>query len=119
MSLKQRLLERLEAEREKTGEDVEWAMQRNPEAANKALKFMRSSIAVKLGVIFGVLCGAYYTVSILPTFQLAAVVYILIGSGVARYSDYDWFDWESYVAVGLWLPIVVYSFLPDRVRIEK
>jgi hypothetical protein len=113
------LKDRLEKEAEKTSEDVDWALNRNPEAANKAMKFMRSSIAVKLAVILVVVGSVYYIVISLSMLQLAAVFYLLVGAGTARYSDYGYRDWEAYLAVGFWLPIVVYSFLPDKVRIEK
>jgi len=113
------LKDRLEEERKKTGEDVEWALNRNPEAANKAMKFMRSSLAVKLAVILGIVGTVYYSVTALSTNQLLALTYVLVGSGVARYSDYSWMDWEAYLAVVAWLPIVLYSFLPDKLRVEK
>jgi len=113
------LRDRLQEEAEKTGEDVEWALNRNPEAANKAMKFMRSSIAVKLAVILGVVGSVYYIVISLSALQLAGLFYLLVGAGTGRYSDYSWMDWEAYLAVGLWLPIVLYSFLPDKLRVEK
>jgi len=113
------LKDRFRREKEKTSSDVDWALNRNPEAANKALKFMRSSIAVKLAVIIGVVGSLYYAVISLSTLQLAGVFYLLAGAGVAKFSDYGYMDWESYLAVGFWLPIVVYSFMPDKVRIEK
>jgi len=119
MSLKQRVLERLEAEREKTGEDVQWALQKDPETANKVLKFLRRSWPVKIAVLLAVIGSLYYAVISLSTLQLAGVFYLLAGAGVAKFSDYGYSDWESYLAVVAWLPIVLYSFMPDKVRIEK
>jgi hypothetical protein len=119
MSLKDKLFERLEEEREKTGEDVQWALEQDPETANKVLKFLRSSLPVKIGVFLAVIGAVYLTVTSLSTNQLLGLGYILVGLGVAKVSEYSWSDWESYVAIVAWLPIVLYSFLPDRVRIEK
>lgn len=119
MSLKDKILERFEREREKTSEDVQWALEQDPKTASKVLKFLRSSLAVKLGVFLGIVGAIYFTVTSLSTNQLLALGYVLVGVGVAKVSDYGYSDWESYIAVTLWLPIVLYSFLPDRVRIEK
>jgi len=109
----------LRSEKEKTASDVQWALHQSPETANKTMKFLRSSIAVKLAVLMAIGGGLYLAVTTLTTVKLGILLYILVGSGVARYSDYSWTDWESYTAVLLWLPIVFYSFLPDSVRIEK
>ena len=119
MSLKEKLKKRAEREAEKTSEDVQWALEQDPDTANKVMKFMRSSIAVKLAVILGVLGSIYFVVTTFSTFQLLVLGYFLTGIGVVKVSDYGFRDWESYFAVVAWLPVVLYSFLPDKVRIEK
>jgi hypothetical protein len=119
MGLEEKLQKILEREREKTSEDVQWALEKDPETANKVLKFLRSSMPLKIAVFLGAIAGIYVTVTTLSTNQLLALLYFLTGIGVAKVSDYGWSDWESYFAIVFWLPVVVYSFLPDRVRIEK
>lgn len=119
MTLKDKLFEQLEKEREKTSEDVQWALEQDPKTANKVLKFLRKSLAFKLGVFLVAIAGIYTVVATLSTNQLLMLLYVLTGAGVAKVSDYTWSDWESYVAVAFWLPIVLYSFLPDKLRVEK
>lgn len=119
MGLKKRLQKILEEEKRKTSKDVQWALEQDPKTANKVLKFLRKSLAFKLGVFLAGFAVFYVTVTSLTFNQLLMLLYALTGAGVAKVSDYTWSDWESYVAVALWLPIVLYSFLPDSLRVEK
>ena len=117
--MKNKLQKRLEKEQEKTSEDVQWALEQSPETANKVLKFMRSSLPFKIGVFLAGIGAVYMVLVSLSTLQLAGLFYVLVGTGVAKVSDYGFGDWESYIAVVAWLPIVLYSFLPDKWRLEK
>jgi len=46
-------------------------------------------------------------------------MYLVVGVLIVRVSDYGWNDLEAYPAVVCWLPLVVYSFVPDKYRVEK
>jgi len=109
----------LRREKEKTADDVQWALSQSPETANKTLRFLRKSLPVKLGAVLVVLGGIYVAVTSLNLVQLAALAYTLVGVGVAHVSDYGFSDWESYYATLFWLPTVLYGALPDRFRVEK
>lgn len=111
MGLREKLSQRLEEEVDKSQEDIAWALEKNPDAAETANDVMQTSIYVNLFKGLLVIGSVIYLFQALSLLQFSGVLYVLTGYGVGYYSDYTFRDLGFYAAVFLWLPFVASGFL--------
>ena len=111
MGLREKLSQRLEKEVDKSQEDIAWALEKNPDAAETANDVMQSSIYVNLFKGILAVASFIYLFQALSLLQFSGVVYLLTGYGVGYFSNYTFRDIGFYAAVFLWLPFVVSGFV--------
>jgi len=120
--LEKRLTEKVENQVEESQKDMEFAaekLEENPEVQSQANSMMSDSVLVLIVKAALAVGSVYAAWSFLSLGQFAALAYLLVGLLTARFSEYNFSDWEYSVAVLFWLPAVLYGLLPDRVRLDK
>lgn len=115
MGMLERLQNRLEREVEKSQADVAWALQKNEGAADTANSVMSNGIYKNLFLALLFFAGLVYAFKSLTSLQFWSLSYFAVGVLVARFSDYDWSQWQAWVAVVLWLPAVISGFVKKAV----
>lgn len=122
MELINKLRKRVEREKKELKKDREYAeelISENPGSRRIGYKLSKGgmfSVLLKVGTPILLLLLVY---RFLGVHVLAAIIYLSIGVLTAKASDYSKNDWRFYFTVVLYLPVVFYGLLPDKLRVDK